>query len=117
MAEQKTTIDDLLKSMENFISTKSVVGEAIKVGDTTILPLVDVSVGVGTGSTSSSTNVAGGMGLKLVPSSVLVIKDGQAKLVNIKQQDGLTKVLDMVPDFVEKFSSNGGSSDEVDITE
>ena len=57
------------------------------------------------------------MGLKLVPSSVLVIKDGQAKLVNIKQQDGLTKVLDMVPDFVEKFSNNGGSSDEVDITE
>ena len=113
MAEQKTTIDDLLKSMENFISTKSVVGEAIHVGDTTILPLVDVSVGVGAGSTSSSTNTAGGMGLKLIPSSVLVIKDGQAKLVNIKQQDGLTNVLDMVPDFVEKFT-NGGSDESTE---
>ena len=115
MAE-KTTIDDLLKSMENFISTKSVVGEAIKVGDTTILPLVDVSVGVGTGSTSSSTNVAGGMGLKLVPSSVLVIKDGQAKLVNIKQQDGLTKVLDMVPDSVEKLVKGKTAQDPSDCS-
>ena len=53
------------------------------------------------------------MGLKLIPSSVLVIKDGQAKLVNIKQQDGLTKVLDMVPDFVEKFT-NGGSDESTE---
>jgi len=26
------------------------------------------------------------------------------KLVNIKNQDGLTKILDMVPDFLNKFS-------------
>jgi uncharacterized spore protein YtfJ len=32
-----------------------------------------------------------------------VIKDGNAKLVNIKNQDTLTKVLDMVPDLVDKL--------------
>ena len=36
--------------------------------------------------------------------AVLVIKDGVSKLVNVKNQDGMTKLLDMVPDFVEKFT-------------
>jgi len=35
----------------------------------------------------------------------LVIKDGHTKLVNVKNQDTITKILDMVPDLVDKFSS------------
>ena len=42
---------------------------------------------------------------------VLVIQNGVTKLVNIKQQDAVTKVLDMVPDFVNKFA--GGKKEEV----
>ena len=38
------------------------------------------------------------------PSAVLVIKDGSTKLVNIKNQDAITKVLDLVPDIVDRFS-------------
>lgn len=32
------------------------------------------------------------------------------KLVNVKNQDGLTKVLDMVPDFVNRFAPGGDNS-------
>ena len=32
----------------------------------------------------------------MTPSAVLVIKDGATKLVNIKNQDSMTKILDMV---------------------
>ncbi|MBP3542780.1 MAG: GerW family sporulation protein, partial [Lachnospiraceae bacterium] len=35
---------------------------------------------------------------------VIVIQNGTTKLVNVKNQDGLTKILDMVPDFVNKFA-------------
>lgn len=45
------------------------------------------------------------MGGKIMPSAVLVIQNGTTKLVNIKNQDGITKILDMVPDFVNKFTS------------
>ena len=41
---------------------------------------------------------------KITPSSVLVIKDGNVKLVNIKNQDTITRLLDMIPDLSEKFS-------------
>ena len=45
------------------------------------------------------------------PSAVLVIKDGQTRLVNIKQQDTITKVLDMVPDLIDKFKGTHKAED------
>ena len=41
----------------------------------------------------------------MTPSAVLVIKNGNTKLVNIKNQDTMTKVLDMIPDIVDKFTT------------
>ena len=102
-----TTVESLVKGMDSFITTKTVVGDAIHIGDTIILPLVDVSFGVAAGAFSQEkkNNGAGGMGGKIMPSAVLVIQNGTTKLVNIKNQDGITKILDMVPDFVNKFTS------------
>ena len=37
-----TTVESLFKGMDSFITTKTVVGDAIHIGDTIILPLVDV---------------------------------------------------------------------------
>ena len=102
-----TTVESLFKGMDSFITTKTVVGDAIHIGDTIILPLVDVSFGVAAGAFSQEkkNNGAGGMGGKIMPSALLVIQNGTTKLVNIKNQDGVTKILDMVPDFVNKFTS------------
>lgn len=101
-------VEALMRGMDTVLSTKTVVGQATQVGDTIILPLVDVSFGVGAGSGSNgqknSASGAGGLGGKMTPSAVLVIKNGSTKLVNIKNQDAITKVLDMIPDIVEKFS-------------
>ena len=47
----------------------------------------------------------GGFSGKMSPSAVLVIKNGSTKLVNIKNQDTMTKVLDMIPDIVDKFTA------------
>ena len=44
------TVESLFKGMESFITSKTVVGDAITVGDTIILPLIDVSFGVGAGA-------------------------------------------------------------------
>ncbi len=108
-----TTVESLFKGMDSFITTKTVVGDAVHIGDTIILPLVDVSFGVAAGAFSKekSNNGAGGMGGKIMPSAVLVIQNGTSKLINIKNQDGITKVLDMVPDFVNKFSEKKKQAD------
>lgn len=101
-------VEALLRGMDNVLSTKTVVGEATQVGDTIILPLVDVSFGVGAGAGSNgqkdSATGVGGLGGKMTPSAVLVIKGGETKLVNVKNQDAVTKVLDMLPELVDKFT-------------
>lgn len=105
-------VEALLRGMDTVLSTKTVVGEATQVGDTIILPLVDVSFGVGAGSGNNSqkgsASGAGGLGGKMTPSAVLVIRDGYTKLVNVRNQDTMTKILDMIPDIVDKFTKPKG---------
>ena len=109
MAENnfKGTVEALFHGMDAVVSSKTVVGDAIHIGDTIILPLVDVSFGVGAGAFAGDKKNNGGGGLagKMSPCAVLVIQNGTTKLVNVKNQDGLTKVLDMVPDVMDRFTS------------
>lgn len=112
-----STVQSLFKGLEGFLTTKTVVGDAVKFDDgTIILPLVDVTFGAGAGAfsgnssdkgkTDGKNNAGGGMGGKIQPSAILVIKDGQTKLVNVKNQDGMTKILDMIPEFIDKYGSS-----------
>ncbi|SFP93144.1 Uncharacterized spore protein YtfJ [Lachnospiraceae bacterium XBB1006] len=110
-----STVESLFRGMDNFITASTVVGEAIHIGDTIILPLADVTFGVGAGAFSGDkkNNGGGGLGGKISPSAVLVIHNGHTKLVNVKNQSGMTKILDMVPDIVEHFTKDN----EVDLDE
>lgn len=103
----KTTVESLFRGMDGVISSKTVVGEAIHINGTIILPLVDVSFGIGAGAFSGEKKEKGmgGIGGKMSPSAVIVIQNGRTKLVNIKNQDTITKILDMVPDVVDRFTS------------
>ncbi|MEG1458750.1 MAG: GerW family sporulation protein [Acetivibrio sp.] len=119
MAENNfnNTVESLFRGMDAFLTTKTVVGDAVHFEDgTIILPLVDVSFGVGAGAfaqeDTKKNNAGGGMGGKMTPSSVLVIKDGNTRLVNIKNQDTITKVLDMVPDLINRFTKGETKPEE-----
>jgi len=100
----KETVDALFKGMNGVVSSKTVVGDAIHIGDTIILPLVDVSFAIGAGAfhADKKDRGAGGLGGKMIPSAVLVIQNGTTRLVNIKNQDTMTKILDMVPDVIDR---------------
>lgn len=112
-----STVESLFKGMDNFITTKTVVGDAVKLDeDTLILPLVEVTFGVAAGAFAgeSKNNAGGGLGGKITPSSVLVIQNGNSKLVNIKNQDSVSKIIDMIPDLINKFTKNPKKKDELD---
>ena len=117
MSNFNEVVESLLGGMNKIMAAKTVVGEATTVGDTIIVPLVDVSFGVGAGSSSADkkNGGCGGFGAKMSPSAVLVIKNGSTKLVNIKNQDAVTKVLDLVPDIMNRFTAkNEGIMDDDD---
>ena len=83
MAENfNETAAALFKGMDSFISAKTVVGDAVKFDDGTIIvPLVDVSFAVGAGAFAkdSKNSAGGGMGGKITANSVLVIRKPDGK--------------------------------------
>lgn len=120
MAENNfsATVESLFKGMDAFLTTKTVVGDAVKFEDgTIILPLVEVSFGVGAGAGANvnTKNSAGGaMFGKITPSSALVIQNGSSKLISVKNQDSVSKILDMVPDVINKFAKGSKKKDDVE---
>ena len=61
-----STIGALFQGMDEFVTTKTVVGEPVTVGDAIILPLVDVTCGMAAGAFGQSAKEknAGGMSAK-----------------------------------------------------
>ena len=115
----KSTVEALFKGMDAVVSSKTVVGDAIHINDTIILPLVDVSFGIGAGSSSADKKEKGmgGIGGKMSPSAVIVIQGGKTKLVNVKNQDTITKILDMVPDVVDRFTGKDEPMTEKEVND
>lgn len=101
------TVNTLFQGMDGFVSTKTVVGDAIHIGDTIIVPLVNVTFGVAAGAFrgEKKLNSGGGLGGKMSPTAVLVIHNGVTRMISVENSTGIEKILDMIPDFVEKFSA------------
>ena len=105
-----TAIQSMFESMNGLISSKTVVGDPVIINENTfVLPLMDVSVGVGAGANvneKSNRNLGGGgMGAKFTPAAVLVVQDGNARIINIKEQDKLIHMIESAPDTVNRVLS------------
>lgn len=113
-SELSGSLETLFGKMENFISTKTVVGEPIHIGGVIIVPLVDVTFGVGAGvgdgkdgkdeKNSEHGFGGGGLGGKITPAAVLVINDGAVQLVSVKNEDSVKKMIDLVPGIISKLN-------------
>ena len=112
------TVGSLFQGMNSLLTTKTVVGEPTQIGDTIILPLVDVNFGVGAGAFAGKNNSAGGgMGGKMSPAAVLVIQNGKAKMISVKSEDTVSKLLDMIPDIVDKVANLAGKGNKDEAVE
>ena len=101
------TIEALFRGMEGLVQSKTVVGEPIRVDGATIIPLIEVTAGLASGALDrkkAKTNGAGAMSAKLSPVAMLILQNGTTRLVNVKNQDVMTKLLDMIPDAVDRFT-------------
>jgi len=114
MSKVKDNLQDLFSKLEGHLSTKTVVGEPVHIGEVILIPLVDVSLGMGTAMVANTEEDAGkkggkdggggALGAKMTPSAVVVVSGGTVQLVNIKNQESVNKVLDMIPGILSKFN-------------
>lgn len=101
----------IFDKLENFLKTKTVVGEPIKIGDTTLVPFINLSFGLGVGGGNGTDEKGnggegggGGTGAKIAPTAVLVIQGDKFELLPIKKSGGLDKLIDMVPGIMDKIN-------------
>lgn len=112
-------IDTLLEKMKTTIKTESVVGEPIKVGNVTILPIAKITFGFGAGGEDIEKNKGfgggSGGGATITPIGFLIIKDNDVslipmhenetlfdKLIDPASYDKLEKVFDKIKEKVKK---------------
>ena len=112
-----TSIQSLFDGMNTVLSTKTVVGEPITVNDTNIIPLVDVHFGMGAGSMASDAkkkdSAGGGIGCDMDPCAVLVIRGDVVKVIPVEShQSPFMKLIDMVPDIMDRFTKGDPMEDE-----
>ena len=50
---------------------------------------------------------AGAMNSKISPAAMLVIQNGRTKLIRVKNEDAISKIIDMIPEAIDKIT--GGS--------
>ena len=96
----------IFEDFKKMITTESVVGQPIYLGDATLVPLLHISFGFGTGS--QGTNAVGGAGGgKVTPTAVLIMKGERVELFSIKNAgpNGTSdKMLNMVPEVISHFT-------------
>ncbi|MBF1269180.1 MAG: sporulation protein [Oribacterium parvum] len=115
----KELIQELFQGMDGFIQSKTVVGEPIKLGDTVLVPLMEVSCGMASGAfvkenTKKGDGGAGAMNSRITPAAMLVIQNGRTKLIRVKNEDALSKIIDMIPEAIDKITGGNKVSESAE---
>ncbi len=108
-------VNTLFEDLEQFLTSKTVIGEAIGIGEITLVPIINLTFGVGTGGGNGSDEkgikgmgAGGGVGAKVAPAAILVIKGDSVEMLPIKSSNGLEKLMDRVPEIVSKIKIKKG---------
>ncbi len=113
----KTTLGEI----EKVLGSKTVVGEPITIGDSTIIPLLSIGFGFGGGGGAGmggdskkeggeAVAGAGGAGAGVKPIAVIIIDKDGARIESIKggMASALEKIGESVPKMMEKFADKWG---------
>lgn len=114
MEDVENMIKTTLNQIEKVLSNKTVVGEPITVGDTTLIPLLSVGFGFGAGGSGKGDAVkqgggtGGGGGMR--PVAIIVVNKEGVRIEPIKSSvaAAIEKLGEKVPDVVDKIAEKWG---------
>ena len=111
----KNNLETIFENFQNMIKVETVVGQAVHIGDTILVPFVDITFGFGTGGVNGKEETGrqsggGGGGAKMEPTAVLVIKGDRVEMFSIKkggyQASAFEKLLTMAPEIIDKLKKD-----------
>ncbi|MCQ2400708.1 MAG: GerW family sporulation protein [Lachnospiraceae bacterium] len=109
------TIEAMFDGIEGLVQSKTVMGEPVTIGEATLIPINEVSAGMASGAFGKNPEKsgAGAMTTKMSPVAVLVLQGDRIRLINIKNQDAITKIIDLIPDAIDRITGNRLSPETV----
>jgi uncharacterized spore protein YtfJ len=117
----ESLVQTTLGQIEKVLGSKTVIGDPIKVGETTIIPLLSVGFGFGgVGGSGAGDNKkgtegtggGGGAGGGIKPIAIIIIDKNGARIESIKggMAAALEKIGESVPDVLSKFADKWGDN-------
>ena len=110
MSNSGNVLDSMFERLEKFLRTETVVGEPFQVGEITLVPIITVAFGIGGGQGSGKDNkgndgsgTGGGLGCKISPNAMIVIKNGEVSVIPLTSRGSLDKLFEMVPEIISKM--------------
>ena len=112
MDDLESLVKTTMGEIERLVNTKTLVGDPIVVGDTTLIPLISVGFGFGAGSNSgisvskqkgemAGAGSGGGAGIK--PVAVIIVNNEGVKVESVGGVSGaIEKITETAPKIVEK---------------
>lgn len=114
-----------VEKIRELVDTNTVVGTPINLGDgVTLIPVSKISYGFASGGsdlpTKQPNNLFGGgagVGVHVTPVAFLTVKNGDINLLPVvAKPDTADRIISMVPDVVNKFSSKIKEKDTKPVT-
>ena len=112
----KDNLESIFESFKKMIAVETVVGKAVQVGDTTLVPFVNVSFGFGTGGSdvkgekaSGGGSCGGAGGARMEPTAILVIKGERVEMFSVNgdyKSSGFDRLIGMVPEIISKMKKD-----------
>ena len=123
-------MSNTMEKIREMMDANTIVGKPIEIGGVTVVPVCKISIGYASGGTDfaqknqktnkdNSFGGGAGMGVNVTPISLLVINEGNVRIIAAEQPASNTvdKVIDLVPNVVDKVSTMMGKkkSEEPEI--
>jgi uncharacterized spore protein YtfJ len=102
-------IGKLMEELKTIAKTETILGQEIKVGEFTLIPVSKVSLGVGAGGGKGAENKkegeggGGGGGVVVTPIALIAIKGGEISFHGIKKGGAMGALLEQLPEITEKI--------------
>lgn len=115
-----------MDSIKDMIDVNTIIGDPIQMNNNTvIIPISKVSFGFASGGSEFKGETideynkkdkdeqiqyrlpfggGAGAGVTVNPVAFLILQSGQVKLINVEHENSIDKILDYVPDFIEKMN-------------
>jgi uncharacterized spore protein YtfJ len=101
-------IAKLMEELKSIAKTETILGQEIKVGEFTLIPVSKISLGVGAGGGKGTDNKkegeggGGGGGVMVTPIAFIVIKGDEISFHGIKRGGALDGLFEHLPEITDK---------------